>query len=118
MDLTKTLLDLEQAGWQAQVDGTAHSFYRELLTSDAVVIGVLGGVVTGDAAVDALAGQGWSWFRLRGPRLVHLGDQAAVLTCRVIARRDFDTEYQALVTSVYRRTDQRWTVALVQHTTV
>jgi hypothetical protein len=118
VDLTKTLLGIEQGAWQSLVDGEGRSYLRGLLADDAQVIGLGGAVVTGPQALEVLSGQSWSWFRLRGPRLLQLGEDAALLTYRVIARRDFDSEYQAVVTSAYRRADAGWTLVAVQHTPV
>lgn len=118
MELRDELLAIEQAGWDALVAGTGRAHYRTVLAPDAVVVGLGPGIAEGERALDVLSGQTWAWVRLRAPRVVPLGDDAAVLVTRVIARRDFDVEHQALVASTYRRRDEGWELALVQHTPV
>lgn len=118
MELVDALVQLEQGVWQALVDGTGRSAYRDLLLDDAVVVGPGPGVVTGDAALDRLSGATWSWFRLRAPQAHPLGDDVAVLTYRVIARRDFDVEYQAMASSTYLRVGDAWRLAAHQQTPV
>jgi hypothetical protein len=118
VDLARTLLELEQQAWQSLVDGRGRAHYGELLAPDAVVLGSGTGTADGEAARARLSGQRWSWFRLRGPRAVALGEDAAVISYRVIARSDFDVEYHALVTSTYRRDGDRWRLVVHQHTQV
>ncbi len=119
MEPTAELLALEQAGWDALVAGTGRAHYRELLADDALVVGLGGAVAVGEAALDALSGQTWAWVRLRAPRVVQVGPDVAVLVTRVIARRDFDVEYQAQVASTYRRrVDGGWELVVVLHTPV
>lgn len=118
MELVDTLVEREQGAWQALVDGTGRAAYRDLLTDDAVVIGPGPGVLTGDAALDRLSGATWSWFRIRAPQAHLVSDDVAVLTYRVIARRDFDVEYQAMASSTYVRTDDAWRLAAHQETPV
>ncbi|MGY6502415.1 MAG: DUF4440 domain-containing protein [Acidimicrobiales bacterium] len=118
MELVDTLVEREQSGWQSLVDGTGRSVYRDLLAEGAVVIGPGAGVVTGDAALDRLSGATWSWFRLRALQAHPVGDEVAVLTYRVIARRDFDVEYQAMASSTYVWVDDAWRLAAHQQTPV
>jgi hypothetical protein len=118
VDLDAELLNLEQAGWQSLVDGNARTWFREVLSPDIVVVGAGSGVVSGDAALDHLSGSTWSWVRLRGPRVVSLSDSVALIAYRVIARRDFDVEYQAMVSSSYVRVGDDWKLAVHQQTPV
>lgn len=116
--LDARLLELEQAGWQSLVDGTGRAHYRELLGDGALVVKPGCGVVTGERALDQLSGDTCSWFRIRAPQVVALGDDAASITYRVIARRDFDHEYQAVATSVYRSFGGEWKLVVHQQTPV
>lgn len=116
------LIELEQAGWQSLVDGTGRTHFGGLLIDDVVVLmpgaGMVGGIATGDAALDALAGATWAWFRIRAPKVVRLDDTVAVVAYRVIARRDFDVEYQAVASSTYVFDGERWRLAVHQQTPV
>ena len=117
MDLRATLVEIEQAGWQALVDGTGRAHFRALVDDQVVVVlGPRFGVVTGEAALDQLSGEMWSWFRVRAPQVVAITDDVATITYRVIARRDFDAEHQAVVASTYRLVDGRWRLVVHQQT--
>ena len=115
-------MELEQASWQSLVDGTGRSHFRDLLTDDAVVllpgVGVVAGVATGEAALDRISNSTWAWFRIRSPKVVQLAEPVAVITYRLIARRDFDVEYQALVSSTYVFEGDGWRLAHHQQTPV
>lgn len=117
MELAEVLVEMETAGWQALVDGGGRAWFRGVIDDPVVVIGAGFGVVTGEAALDRLADDTWSWFRIRAPQVSTITDDVAVLTYRVIARRDFDTEHQAVVSSTYRRVDDQWRLA-VRHQTL
>lgn len=118
MELREELLELETAGWDALKNGTGRRHYADLLTEDAVMLLPGVGLLSHDKALDGMDGQPWSWFQLRNPQVLRLGDDAAVLTYRAQARRDFQPEYQALMASTYVRRDGRWRLALHQQTPV
>ncbi len=118
MELTEVLVELETAGWQALVDGGGRAWFRGVIDDPLVAVGAGFGVVTGEAALDRLADDTWSWFRIRAPQVWSISPDVALLTYRVIARRDFDTEHQAVVSSTYRRVDDQWRLAVRHHTTI
>ncbi|MDZ7677537.1 MAG: hypothetical protein U5K29_03185 [Acidimicrobiales bacterium] len=122
MDLQATLVELERAGWQSLVDGTGRAYFRDRLVDDAAVLvpgsGVVAGLATGADALDRISGASWAWFRIRAPKLVVLADTVAVLAYRVVARRDFDVEYQAVVSSTYVTDGADWKLAIHQQTPV
>lgn len=111
MELRDLLVELETAGWQALVDGDGRAWFRDAVNDPVMVVGAGFGAVSGEAALDRLSDDTWSWFRLRAPQLLAITDDVAVLTSRLIARRDFDTEHQAVVSSTYVRVDDRWRLA-------
>lgn len=110
------LLALETAGWEALHQGAGRRFYAGVLTPDAVMLLPQVGLLRHDAALEGMDGQPWSWFQIRNPQVVVLDAEAAVLTYRVQARRDFQPEYQALIASTYVRRDGAWRLALHQQT--
>lgn len=116
MEQRDVLIETETAGWQALVDGTGRQWFRDRVDDQVVVLGPRFGVVSGPAAVDQLAGESWSWFRIRAPQVVAITDDVATITYRVLARRDFDTEHQAVVSSTYRREGEGWQL-VVRHET-
>lgn len=116
MDLSASLQEIEEAGWQSLVDGTGRAHFRQVASDDIVVLGPGFGVAIGEAALDQLSGATWAWFRVRAPQVVSVTDQVATITYRVLARRDFDVEYQAVVSSTYRLVDGSWRL-VVHHET-
>ena len=110
------LLQLETDGWEALHQGTGRTYYSSLLADDAVMLLPQVGLLSHDKALDGMDGQPWSWFQIRNPQTVELGPDAAVLHYRVQARRDFQSEYQALVASTYVRVDGAWRLAVHQQT--
>lgn len=116
MELLDSLVEAETAGWQAIVDGAGRQWFRDRVDDQIVVLGPRFGVASGLAALDQLAGATWSWFRVRAPQVVAITEDVATLTYRVIARRDFDSEYQAVVSSTYRRDGAGWLLVVRQET--
>jgi hypothetical protein len=110
------LLQIETDGWEALHQGTGRRYYAALLTDDAVMLLPQVGLLSHDKALDGMDGQPWSWFQIRNPQTVGLGDDAAMLHYRVQARRDFQPEYQALIASTYVRVDGAWRLAVHQQT--
>lgn len=89
--------------------------YRRHLREDAVVI-VPGQALDTEATVAAMdASPGWDSFEMTEERLVPLGPDAAILTYRFHGRRS-DSEYTALLTSVYARDDGPWKLVFHQQT--
>lgn len=74
--------------------------YRRTLRDGAVVI-VPGAAMDKETTVAAMEeSEGWDEFSLDSPRLLELGDGAAALTYTFRGRRG-DSEYEAVLTSVY-----------------
>ena len=71
-------------------------------------------------ATSLSAGRAWwtlRWAGLSDVRVLPLGDDGAVLAYRVDARRG-EQEYDALLTSTYRREDGEWRLTVHQQTPV
>jgi hypothetical protein len=116
MALHDDLLRIETEGWEALSGGTGRRYYSALLTDDAVMLLPQVGVLSHDKALDGMDAQPWSWFQIRNPQTVELSPDSAVLHYRVQARRDFQSEYQALIASTYIRRDGEWKLAVHQQT--
>lgn len=116
MDLRATLQEIEEASWQSLVDGTGRAHFKALVSDDVVVLGPGFGVASREAALDQLSGDTWAWFRVRAPQVVEISDDVAAITYRVLARRDFDAEHQAVVSSTYRVIDGSWRLVLRHET--
>ncbi|WP_265521524.1 DUF4440 domain-containing protein [Oerskovia flava] len=110
---------LEEQGWRAlSTDGaTATAFYDEVL-ADAPLFLLPGGLRLDDRAriLGSMGGPPWSAHELSDVRVLPLGDDGAVVTYGVVARRDGSDEYSALVTSTYARVDGAWRLVVHQQT--
>ena len=116
-DLLDELLRLEHAGWRALCDGTASSFYGDLMSDDALMVLANGDVMTRDEVVHALAGSpAWSSYSIDAPRIVAVSAEVAVLVYVGTARRDGGRPFVGAMSSVYHRRDDRWVLALYQQT--
>ena len=78
---------------------------------------VPGAVLDKGATITAMAqSPGWSRFDAEDVRLVELGDGVAVVTYTFHARRAPDTDYSAVLTSVYSRDGGAWRLRIHQQT--
>ena len=115
------LLELETQGWRALASGVevAREFYGGLLSDDAVMLLPGGMVLEGkEAILESLDAQPWSTFEIEEPRVIPLGDAAAVLAYRVTAQRQGSSVYRAFIGSAYHRKDRTWFLGLHQHTPI
>jgi ketosteroid isomerase-like protein len=113
MDLQRTLMQIER---ELTIDSGPG--YRRHLADDAVVI-VPGAILDKDATIAAMAqSPGWSGFDAEDVRLVELGDGVALITYTFHAHRAPDTNYSAVLTSVYSREGDEWRLRLHQQTPV
>lgn len=109
----RAVLDLEAAGRQAMVDGTAVEFFDRIMTSTAVL--VLPGIVfERTQALTAWAG-GPSWRRVEvdRERSVHIGPDTIALTYRARLVR-LDTVHDVHITSIYTKVHREWLLGLRQ----
>lgn len=117
-----TVLDLERAGWEALCDGTASSFYGQLMAPGGLMVLANGQVMTRDEVVDALAAAPpWARYEMSEHRLVPLGDDAVALVYTASAQRDLaDPPFVGAMTSVYVANPggDGWHLALYQQTAV
>ena len=117
--LTKeSLLALEHEGWDALCEQRGGSFYGELMTDDGLMVLVNGYVLDRDAVVASLNDSpAWDSYEISEPRLVPLGEDAAVLVYRARAQRGSDAPFEAIMSSIYRLVDGEARLALYQQTT-
>lgn len=111
------LLKVENAGWESLCDGSASTFYGELMTPDALMVLANGAVMTRQQVVDALAGPpSWQSYEIDVPHLVPVGDECAALVYKGTGRRLDGSTFVGQMSSVYVRTDGGWKLALYQQT--
>ena len=98
--------------------------YRDSLIRDALLVFPETGVITRDAAVEAIReendkGRRWAEVRFDDVRCLRLADDAALLTYRVAARWEHEqSAISALASSVYVRRGEYWKLAFHQQTPI
>lgn len=114
------ILTLEKLGWKAlsatKKDGVA--FYRDMLTSDAVMIFPGGILLLGrDSILDAIDAQPWASFEITDANERILSDTVRLLVYKVTAQRSEANPYHATISSTYVLKDGAWKLALHQQST-
>ena len=115
---SEQLLALEHAGWRSLCDGTGDRFYGDVMTDDALMVLANGAVMDRATVVSAL-GQSppWARYAIDDVRTITIGDDTAALVYTGTGWRDGDeTPFVGAMSSVYRRTDDGWKLALYQQT--
>lgn len=117
MEILDELLELEHAGWVALCNGTAHEFYGDLMTEDALMVLANGMVMERDAVVTALEGSPpWSAYEIVDPRVLELGEDVSALVYTATAHRPEGGPFIGAMASVYVRSGDDWRLALYQQT--
>jgi len=117
-NLLKTLVSLEEQGWQALSQGTGADFYRRNLADHALMVFPFG-VLAREQSIETMkAAPPWASFRIEDPRVVGLTDDSAILTYRATAQRAGQEPYSALLTTVFVKQDGTWRTAFHQQTPV
>jgi uncharacterized protein (TIGR02246 family) len=105
---------LEQRFWEAAGDAER---YAAGLAPDAIHVLPGLGVVSRAQVLEGVAGaQPWEAFTMHDVQTAWLGDDVVALVYTASARRAGRAPYRAWITSVYRRCDGRWQLALHQQT--
>lgn len=111
------LLTIERQLWTNNA-----TLYHDHLVPEALLAFAETGLITRDAAVDAIkqesaSGKRWAEANFSDVRLLSIGAHAALLTYRVAARWAHETAtYRALASSLYVRRDGAWKLAFHQQT--
>lgn len=119
MDPTTQLLDIERRLWTNDP-----VFYREHLWQDALLVFPETGVITRDAAVEAILrenreGRRWAEVRFEGVRSLAPTADVQLLHYRVVARWAHETSaIAALASSVYAHRDGTWKLVFHQQTPI
>lgn len=118
MELLDELLEAERAGWDALCDGTGADFYGSRMAEDGVMVLAHGFALNrSEVAASLRDAPPWSGYEITDARLIELTTDAAAITYRARAWRDGEgTDFNALMSSVYTRTEGTWKLALYQQT--
>ncbi len=118
-NLTEELLALEHQGWQALCDGTGAAFYEALMPDDGVMILAHGQALDRNAVRDSLENAPtWDSYSIAEPTVVSLGSDQVILRYTGTGRRSGESDFVALMASVYVRIDDVWRLAHYQQTPV
>jgi hypothetical protein len=116
MDLEETLIEAEREGWVALTTTEGGSYYREHLAADALMAFPFG-VIDREQAIEAMeSAPPWAEFEMRDPRVVALTEGSGVVVYSVVARRDGQEPYSAVVSSTYVLRNGAWKLAFHQQT--
>ena len=116
--MTATLLEIERRGWDSLCSGTGGDFYGALMTADAVMVVANGAVMDRDAVIESLEhAPPWRTYSIDDARLIRSGSECFVLVYRGTAfRGGRRAGIRRHMSSVYRRMDGGWRLALYQQT--
>jgi len=113
------LLEWERRGWESLCRGTGAEFYGELMTEDGVRVLAGGTILNRDEVVRSLGNAPpWDTFRIEQPRLVRAGSDSSVLIYRGHAERGGAEPFQAMMSSVYVKSDSGVRLTCYQQTPV
>jgi uncharacterized protein DUF4440 len=116
MDLRETLIEAEREGWTALTTAEGGAYYRDRLADNALMAFPFG-VIDRDQAIEAMeSAPPWAEFDMRDPRVVALTEASGVVVYSVVARRDGEEPYSAVVSSTFVREGGGWKLAFHQQT--
>jgi len=113
MSLESELLEIEEAFWQSSGDT---KFWVEHFNDDGVIALPMGLMGKETVVKSQQRAKPWDDFSIKDAHVVDLGDDVASISYRATARRESESEYSAMVTSVYARRNGDWQLMVHQQT--
>jgi hypothetical protein len=119
MDLSD-LLECEHRGWRSLCDGSGAQFYRDIMTSDGIMVLANGLALTRREVEESLSdAPPWADYEIEEARLVPTRSGVAILVYRGTAHRgEGGPTFTAMMSSVYVDTESGPRLALYQQTPV
>lgn len=119
-ELKAALLDIERRGWDSLCESTGGSFYGGLMTADAVMVLANGAVMDRESVVESLEqAPPWRTYEIKDVRVIGTGSESATLVYVGTAYREGEEPaFVGVMSSVYRRHDDAWRLALYQQTPI
>jgi hypothetical protein len=119
-DLKAALLDVERRGRDSLCESTGGSFYGGLMTADAVMVLANGAVMDRESVVESLEhAPPWRTYDIDHVRVIGTGSDSATLVYVGTAYREGEEPvFVGVMSSVYRRHDDGWRLALYQQTPI
>jgi hypothetical protein len=113
-DRNNDLISIERRGWEALCSKDAASYYRQHMTEDALMAFPFG-VMNKEEALSAMAAAApWSRYEMQDPRVVRLGPDSGVVAYSVIAQREGEDPFSAVLSSTFVRRHGEWKLAFHQ----
>ncbi|MCC5884770.1 MAG: DUF4440 domain-containing protein [Halomonas sp.] len=115
------IVDLERQGWESLSSGSgkAKEFYGSVLADDAHMLFPGEIRLVGKAQIlETMGGPPWQSFEMSETQIVKLSDTVQAITYKVLAQREGDKPYRALICSTYSLRPPGWQLVVHQHTPV
>jgi hypothetical protein len=113
-DPTSELIGIERRGWEALCSDDAEAYYRQHMTEDALMAFPFG-LMDKEEALKAMAeATPWSRYEMKDPRLVPLGPDSGVVAYSVVAQREEQEPFSAVISSTFVRRKGEWKLAFHQ----
>lgn len=113
------IVDFEYQGWQALSSDAdqARAFYSSVLSKDAQMLfpGEMR-LIGRSQILEMIGGMPWQSFEITEPKVVVLSDAAQAVTYKVVAQREGQETYRAIVCSTYASRDAGWQLVVHQQT--
>ena len=111
MDIDNNLiLEKEKKSWME-----GESYYQEILAQDAIMVFSIGVLERRKVLETVSKGPRWDTIKISEDKIIKLGDREMLLTYKVTATRG-DNEYEAFVSSIYKKQDDDWKICFHQQT--
>ncbi len=116
-ELLTDLLTLEKGFWGAA--GGDGSYYDEYFADNGrLILPFEGGILNKSSVIDSVKNSpAWDDFTLQNPELLPISDDETVLIYEAFARRNGQSDYHALISSLYVKSDS-WRLWLHQQTAI
>lgn len=105
---------MERAGWEALTAGHARDFYDEVLAHDAVMVFPFGVMERADAIDRMAESRRWQSFKMDDVTVHDIGAGLVVVAYRVVAHRDDEPPFEAMLSSTYVRARRSWRMMMHQ----
>lgn len=110
----RELIDLERRGWEALSSDSGSAYYESHLTADAVM-GFPFGLMNRQEALSGIdEAEPWSSFRIDNPQVIQLGPDSGIVAYSVVAQREGQEPFSAVVSSTFVRQGGDWKLAFHQ----
>ncbi|MGD9711004.1 MAG: nuclear transport factor 2 family protein [Thermomicrobiales bacterium] len=114
-DLKETLLAIERRFWDAPPNTAV---YQEAFAdAGLMVLPMEDGILDKSQVIESVRlSSAWTSYELSNVQLLHMSAGCEALIYQARAERSGQVAYRALITSIYRETEERWIMVFHQQT--